>query len=269
MYSSAQDMTKFGRAIMASTLVPMAVTRRWLKPVAFTSDPQAGMGAPWGIRRINVAGHPYRWVFAFQKAGTIGDYSALMILLPEYDVGLTVLMAGDIPGNFNFDCADAVGTALLPALDAAAKAEAEASFGGRYVSGSAAVNSSMTIVADDRPGLGVTSWISNGTDMALVATLLQLHSPGPVNPSVRLYPTMLETTRADGTRAASFKAVFEDKDGPPRAGRMFSTDCATWLSQNQNVYGRKPVDEFVFEFDAQGKVVSVEPIAFRLPLKKV
>lgn len=104
MYASAEDLSNLGRAIMSHKLLSPVTTRRWLKPFAFSSDPRAMVGMPWGARRINV-GDPYRWTTAFNKAGNIGDYSALLAILPDFDIGITVLSAGTLPGNLNFGLA--------------------------------------------------------------------------------------------------------------------------------------------------------------------
>ena len=66
MYTSAGDLSSLGRAILRSTLIKPAMTRRWLKPVSFSSDPNAGVGMPWGIRRIELekSRHPSKpWLF--------------------------------------------------------------------------------------------------------------------------------------------------------------------------------------------------------------
>lgn len=54
MYTSAGDMSSLGRAIIQSTLLQPAVTRRWLKPSVFTSDPKSAVGMPWGIRQLDI-----------------------------------------------------------------------------------------------------------------------------------------------------------------------------------------------------------------------
>ena len=53
--------------------------------------------------------------------------------------------------------------------------------------------------------------------------------------------------------------TYEDANGPYKHGTMFSTDCSTWLSLSSYSYGSKAIDNFIFNFDPQGKVVSVEP----------
>src|SRR5690606_22426450 len=116
--------------------------------------------------RINM-GHLYYWTYGYQKAGRIGDYSALMILLPDFDIGFTVLTAGNMPVNMNFDFADAIGATFLPAIDAVMRQQAMENFAGSYefadIDG---LNSSMVIAVDDEPALSIERWISNGTDMA-------------------------------------------------------------------------------------------------------
>jgi hypothetical protein len=46
-YSSPANITTLGRSILASTLLKPALTCRWMKPRAFTSDPFLSVGAPW------------------------------------------------------------------------------------------------------------------------------------------------------------------------------------------------------------------------------
>lgn len=71
-------------------------------------------------------------------------------------------------------CTDIVGGALIPAVEEAARAEADVSFSGHYAfANTSRLNSSMTIKTDDQPGLSVSQWISNGTDFALTSTVLQ------------------------------------------------------------------------------------------------
>lgn len=270
MYSSIADLSTLGRSILSSTLLPPALTRRWLKPSSLSSELLAGVGHPWGVRRIPlpVYAHGKRVVDAFNKAGRIGYYSSLLVLLPDYGVGFSVLMAGeDIPGNANFGLADALGAQLLPALEAAAREQAEGKFAGEYVDEGNVLSRLRLTTQVDRPGLGVEGWVSNGTDMMTVAVVMQ-GGYAPVEPSVRLYPTGLETVRGDGSRKVAFKGVFEDLNLPAREGTMFSTDCGTWVSFTGVTYGTQPLDQFVFDVDAEGEVLSIESLALRSVMKR-
>ncbi|KAI1773109.1 beta-lactamase/transpeptidase-like protein [Hypoxylon cercidicola] len=271
MYSSASDLSRLGRAIFRHTLLPPAQTRRWLKPTALTADMREGLGSPWGIRRIPLADGS-RVVDAYSKAGSINVYMSLLVLLPDYDVGISALLAGGWPGNSNWDMADAVGAALVPALEEAARAQADAAYAGAYGDGDGGLNSSLVLRTDPgRPGLGVERWVSNGTDMLPVAVRYTLNYEVAA-PAVRLYPTGLETTRVagdgDGARRVAWKAVVENLAAPDHGADMFSTNCGTWVGQTTAVYADMPLDQFVFTLDANGNAVSVEPLALRATLRK-
>lgn len=274
MYSSVADISALGRAILKSTLMPPVVTRRWLKPAVMSSELIAGVGYPWGVRRVVV---PYEngkhVVDAFNKAGAIGSYMSLFVLLPDYDAGFSILIAGTpVPGNMNFALADIIGAQMIPALEAAAREQAEAKFGGEYAEeeeeGAEGTGTSLRLTTQpDRPGLGIENWMRNGTDMGNVAVVLQ-GGYGPVNASVRMYPAGLETVKPDGSRRVAYKAVFEDLNQAARTDTMFSTDCGTWVSFTGVVYATQPLDQFIFEIDPEGNVVSLESPALRAVMKK-
>ncbi|EGO52229.1 hypothetical protein NEUTE1DRAFT_56027 [Neurospora tetrasperma FGSC 2508] len=282
MYSSVRDISALGRSIMRSTLLAPVLTNRWLKPAALTSEPNAGVGYPWGIRRIVLSSitNGKRVVDAYNKAGRIGYYNSLLNLLPDYGVGFSVLLASpNLPANANFNLADVLGDQLLPALEEAAREQAQDTYGGSYYSNGVG-NSSLKITTQpDRPGLGIEDWVSNGTDMQYMATVLAA-GYAPVNPSIRLYPTGLETVipgemdRKNGRAATqgkrvAYKAVFEDLNVPSRTPpSMFSTDCGSWVSLTGVTYGSMPLDQFFFEVDGSGKVVSIENAALRMVMRK-
>ncbi|KAI5922995.1 beta-lactamase/transpeptidase-like protein [Camillea tinctor] len=268
MYSSASDISSLGRAILRSTLLPASQTRRWLKPASLTADIHEGLSYPWGVRRIPLGGN--RVVDAYSKAGSINKYASLLVLLPDYDVGISALLAGGWAGNANWEIADAIGAVLVPSLEGLARAQAASAYAGRYSSAVEGLNSSLELTtAADAPGLGVQRWVSNGTDMLAVAVRRTLNYDVGA-PSVRLYPAGLEAGGAgDGGRRVAFKALVENVGAPDRGARMFSTNCGTWVGQTTVVYADMPLDQFVFTLGAEGEVVSVEPLALRAKLMKV
>ncbi|KAK7951086.1 beta-lactamase/transpeptidase-like protein [Apiospora aurea] len=277
MFASTGDLTALGRAVLGSTVLKPAMTRRWLKPVTYSSDNVAAVGMPWGLRRLRLsAANPHRTVTAFTKAGGVGDYSSLLTVLPEFDLGITVMVAGPQTAGGIWTMADYIGAVVLPAYDAATRDDANGRYAGRYAADPAVypnLTSSLEITTDPaKPGLGLTSWASNGTDMVLVAQSLQSgmsvpSDPGAGNsstPSVRLYYTGLQS----GPREA-FKAVFEAQGAPDNPGTGFSTDCGTWIDYTGVTYAGMPLDEFIFESDDTGKVLSVKNLALNVTLQKL
>lgn len=275
MYSSANDISTLGHAILSSRLIKPSLTRRWLNPMTFSADFAASVGAPWGIRRIQLDPfvQPYRSLSVFTKAGTFRKYTAFLTLLKEYNLGFTIMMAGVSSLN-NFMIADMLGASLIPAYDAAARDEANEIYSGIYVGyGSSAMpNSSLIITTDPKkPGLGIVSWTSNGT--AMIETAIQLQKGSNTTAAraeARLYYTQLETRARNGQKRQSWKAVFEDTGLPSAAGPMlFSTGCGAWVGLTGVTYGSLPLDEFVFDFDSDGKVRSITNLALRATLYKV
>ncbi|KAF1361317.1 beta-lactamase/transpeptidase-like protein [Lizonia empirigonia] len=275
MYSSANDVSTLGYAILSSKLIKPSLTRRWLNPVTFSADFAAAVGAPWGVRRIQLDPfvQPYRSLSVFTKAGTFRAYTAFLTLLKEFNLGFTILTAGSSSVN-NFMVADMLGASLIPAYDAAARDEADQIYGGIYVGAgtSAMPNSSLVITTDpSKPGLGIVAWTSNGTDMIKTAGQLQSGSNSTaLRTEARLYYTQLETKAKSGQMRQSWKAVFEDTGLPSAPGPMlFSTGCGAWVGLTGVTYGSLPLDEFVFDFNSDGKVVSVTNLALRSTLYKV
>jgi hypothetical protein len=281
MFSSAGDLSRLGVAILNSTLLKPVLTRRWLKPVTFSSDHVAAVGMPWGLRRLSLSdSNPHRTVTAFTKAGGVGDYSSVLSVLPEFNIGITVMVAGQDTAGIVWSVADYLGEVLFPNFDAAMRDDANARYGGTYqFQGPGNLTSSLSIATDaDKPGLGATSWLSNHTDMIPVAEALQsglsvASDPAAGNatkqPSVRLYYTGLESGGGNGTTLQSFKAVFEELGSPSNSGKGFSTDCGTWIDYTGVTYAGMPLDEFIFEVNAAGEAVSVRNLALNVTLEKV
>jgi hypothetical protein len=268
MYSSTADLSTLGRAILSSQLMPAHVTRRWLQPASFSADFAASIGAPWGIRRIQLdqKRQPYRTLSVFTKAGTFRRYAAFVSLLKEFNIGITIMLAGAGKLN-NFEIADMMGSALIPAYDAAAREEADVLFSGTYVGW----NSSMVISTDPtKPGLGIVKWSKDGVDMLEFAVKMQSGAATPpVRPEIRLYYSQLEDGIVFGGKRQSWKAVFEDTGLPNYGLGLFSTECGAWVAVTGITYGSLPLDEFVFTFDGAGRVVNVINMAMRSTLWKV
>ncbi|KAF1912819.1 beta-lactamase/transpeptidase-like protein [Ampelomyces quisqualis] len=271
MYSSTNDLSTLGRAILSSALLPPALTRRWLQPASFTADPSASVGSPWGIRRIQLdrTAQPHRSVSIYTKAGTFRRYSSFLSLIKEFHLGLSINLAGHA-GLSNFGLADTIGAQLLPAYLSAARAEAHLLFAGTYVALDG-TNSSLSIATDARkPGLGVEAWTHNSTDFIPLAVQLLAGTPAPPRaPEVRLYFNQLVSATPWRGKRQAWRAVFEDTGATYKGNGLWSTECGNWVGVTGITYGSLPLDEFVFEFDGAGRVVSVTNVALRVTLWKV
>ncbi|KAG9233380.1 beta-lactamase/transpeptidase-like protein [Amylocarpus encephaloides] len=286
LWSSTDDITTIGRSILDSSLLDSSQTRRWMKPMTHTSSLETALGSPWEIQRSKV-GPSGRIVDLYSKNGKLGAYGGYMILVPDYNVGFTILAAGaganiDVLAGFIVDV-------FLPALEEVARTQASQLYAGTYNSSQSGDNSTFTLTTDaNMPGLELVSWLNNGTSVPELLKIfialatgdidnanagLNLYLNGTVlisadDVNVRLYPTGLRSPLSCGGESVSFRAVFSLKptisDTSP-----FSDTRAGWAIADLLVYGKSGLDEFIFTHNAEGLVTGVENPFLRQVLVKV
>lgn len=278
LFSSLHDLQRFGIAILNSTLLPPAHTRRWLKPVSHTSRLTHAVGAPWEIvRHTDPATGVVTDVYA--KNGDSGRYTAYFVLLPDYDMGFALLSASESTKRLVVASAiaDLVADRLLPALAAQAAREAVHAYAGRYSttstssSGSGAVvtNSSLTLAVNTTatapPGLVITSWFSNGTDV--LPWLARVLGRGPF----RLVPSITDKeTRKKGQVAFRLvSGVDAPLSKPLTTPRGLFSDIPDWVTADVTTYFGLGLSLFVFDLDDTGKATGVSPAAWRVRLSRV
>ncbi|RHZ47799.1 uncharacterized protein CDV56_103696 [Aspergillus thermomutatus] len=259
IYSTTNDLAKFGTAILNSTLLPPVDTRRWMKPVSHTADLQYSVGRPWEIYRYT---HAKSGVVTdlYTKLGDAGNYGSFLVLVPDFNAGFSIIGASALATRSDATnlLADLVTEAILPALMEQAASEARRNFAGEYTSDR--LNSSLALAVSspgENPGLSVSSWVSNGTDlMPLVGTLLG-------NENSRLVPTIV----SEGAREVAFRAYTVTQQ---KSGGLFQRnfDVNDWLVVGSGGYASKSLGQFVFEVDEQGKATKVELPAWNVTLHR-
>ena len=102
-YTSTKDLRTWGQAIYTNKLLDPVTTRKWMKPVTFTSRWTSAVGAPWEIYRIALPidklTDASRIVDSYTKGGDVGQYSTMFALVPDYEIGWSVMAAGVAPGD--------------------------------------------------------------------------------------------------------------------------------------------------------------------------
>lgn len=246
-FSTINDMRKVGRAMLGSTQLDESTTRQWMKPHAFVSDPNAAVGAPWEIYRA--PGSPYEMMMT--KSGDLGLYSANVILIPEWQVGFTVLAAGGNASTNVRILSDIMTETFLPAIRTAAKEEAKMAYTGTFTDDVTLSNITLHI-EDGKPGLAVAEWTYGGQDVLALMGLINGE-----NTTARLYPSGLATTTSNGTMTSAWRAVYEVLPVEAGAG-VFANGCYSWFKTDSLIYGGVGLDEFLFSVE-DGKAVSVQP----------
>ena len=256
-----KDLSTAGAAILSSRLLPSAATRRWLKPVSHTSNLVNSVGRPWIIYSATADQDPINPVVeVFTSYSTIGHYASYIGLVPDYNVGYTIL-AADQNGAPDLNAYADIVAALVPALEANAYLSAKQNFGGSYTSN----NDQVTIAVNDSlPGMAFTSLTVNGTDIK--ARYAQLLDINPNAFSFTLYPTNLQTAAGDdGHSRVAFRAVFQDEDALVDAG---TPTCVSWQDVDTLTSGTRALDLVVFTVDEDGRAVSLEVPALSLTMAR-
>ncbi|KAK6812578.1 hypothetical protein RU639_011752 [Aspergillus parasiticus] len=262
MYSTITDLSTAGKAILNSTILPRTQTNRWLKPVSHTSNPANSLGYPWII--YSSGDYPSTsMVDIYTYYSSIGQYSSYIGLVPDYNVGFTVLAADSVSAPDLNVHADIIGDVILPALMKTAVKQAGSRFGGQYTT-SSGLNSSITVSVDELPGMFVEKFVSNGTDFReTLAALIGVEDPKAL--SIRLYPTGLVSETESGGSRLAFRAVLQDKNELADAD---TPTCVSWMDVDKFKYRGRALDSFVFEVDAAGNSVGVEIPGLELHLNR-
>jgi hypothetical protein len=240
-----------------------------MKPVTHTSDLHASVGMPWEIQRMDLhltnGSSVTRVVDLYTKSGDIGAYGGFIVLDPDHDIGFSVFAAGASPIVQSTVLADLITATWIPAFEAAAREQAQDNYAGSYSAADRHLNSSITIgLSNDRPGLGIETWISNGTDMLRAyGNIPTVGATAEQSVSARLYPAGLQA----GNQQA-FRAILEVLP-QQRVGKVFSANCGSWVDAGTVSYGEVAFGDFVVGVEpTTGKAVSVNPKALRVVLER-
>ncbi|KAK4224477.1 beta-lactamase/transpeptidase-like protein [Podospora fimiseda] len=263
VFSTTEDLARFGTGILNSTLLPAEKTRRWLKPVSHTARLQYDVGAPWEIMRyVSPAG---KVTDLYTKLGDSGMYSAWLILVPDYGFGFSILAAGSDPTRWGVVAAlaDTLTNTLLPSLEQQAAVEAAENFAGIYKTASdSGINSTLVLTAEydasTAPSLVISSWVSNGTDV--FPYWKRKMGSGPF----RLLPSI--NNSSDGKMAFRIVGSADAITPEMTTGALFSGPgmlSADWLIVDASTYYGIGLSLFVFDIDSEGKSTAVTPAAYR------
>ncbi|KAL8858794.1 MAG: hypothetical protein Q9178_004711 [Gyalolechia marmorata] len=262
VFSTTNDLAKWGTALLNSTLLPPEQTRKWMKPVTHTGNLQYAIGRPWEI---------YRYVHSpsgiitdiYTKGGDSGAYSSYIAFFPDFDAGFTLLTASSLPQRTAGAAllADIISETMLPALLAQSEAEAAQNFVGTYTSTDPTLNTTLTVSLNEtegaKPGLVLTTFISNGTN--ILATRV-LGDDGPF----RLLPSVSD----EASNQIAFRTSPRLEVRTPGLFSGLLNVAADWLIADTQTYGGLPLGLFVFETAEDGKAEAVRAVGWRVKLQR-
>lgn len=272
-YSSINDLTAFGDAILKNKLLSPVETMKWLKPATSTSSRGILLGHPWEIFRADNVTKDGRLIEFYTKAGDITTYHSLFVLIPDYNLTITLLNAGpEVSGGLLQTLFSEIIKELLPAVEEAGKDEAAKIYGGTYTDNK--TNSTLTLSVDDEPGFSITNWTVRGIDIASTYLSIGLPPTFPTPPGevrFRLYPTGLESNTESSWRMMATAGSAEDNDDANALFAWPDGNCNTWASLDRIVYQLLAHEHFVFTESGRGSdrtAEKLELVGYRVKLQK-
>lgn len=235
LYSTSTDLSRFLRAIMNSELLDKSTTNAWLKPHSWSSSLTSAFGMPWEIyRTTSLLPDTNRGMTIVTKAGGLFGYSSHAILLPEYDLAIVALVAGD--GTALGWLEEQVLSAVSKVIENIARNQAKERYAGTFRS--SAINSSVTLSIRGSSGLVIDSWVSNGTDFLLEYVALQSGKRDLTGGKVQLMPAGIRRSNGGEVWRASFIPNKRDHVGVINSCMVNDVDDL--------MYGDRSLQEFVF-----------------------
>ena len=249
-----------------------------MKPVTATSSSGLLIGQPWEIFRASNITSDGRLIDLYTKTGDLINYHSQLVLIPDYDLVLTLLVAGPSGPTEGSQTTmtlmmSRILQTLLPAIEQAGKTETAAAYAGTYTD--PRTNSTLTLaLADDGPGIEIARYVIRGVDVPRTdpGSTLPPATPPVLDPPMRyrLYPASTASAggqtswRAVGTR--NTPAQVQQQDGLFVWGM---NSCITWAMTDRSTFEFGARDHFVFGgVDEAGKVKAVEAVGYQVQLTR-
>lgn len=265
LYSSTTDLSIWLRYVM-STYNGQTPAVNWFNPSSFSGSSQSFYGVPWEIYRIKVQdvvkGGSTRPLSLITKGGGLPGYSSNVIMIPDYAIGITILVVGD--GDALGEIRNTVVRAMVTYAESLALENLKTKYVGEYIDEH--TNSRLVLASSPQNGLYIDAFVSNGTDT--IEGLKQHYASYGSTPSIlnRITPTMLymNETAQRGERWYILPEVERGSEGD----NLFANHCISdW---EIGAYGGVPVNEVVFWNDEEDeRVVEVELLGWRSKLVRV
>lgn len=255
IWSTPNDMLLFLEGLQSHKLLSAAQTRKWLQPSSLLPSLYQLIGAPWEIFRptdIKVA--VPRPIDLYTKAGGVAGYSSYAVLIPEYNIALTIHAAGNDATRAVQDILPLIAKPLIAHADEQVRSQVSANYAGTYRSHDNKRN--ISLVVDGGPGLRVQSVVMNG--VAIVPALAKMQGLDSSTAIARLYPTNPESK---GCQKEHWSLLLDRvKEGAARG--FAEQECASWNWGDTARYASQPLDRVVFHV-REGKSIGVELVGWR------
>jgi hypothetical protein len=258
IYSSSNDLAKYLRYILTHYNA-LATGVNWFNPASPSQGLYSHYGMPWEMFQTDrILGDSKRTVRFITKGGGLPGYFSLIAMVPEYGLGITILVAGKV--DMLIKIQDAVVATIVRAAEAIAIRQLQERYAGTYASTNHTLNSTITLEADSR-GLVVTEFISNGTDA------LSFGLPGFMGSDhwyAQLVPTLLYRDEKEQEGELWRMQIAQERVGSQDS--IWDEFCIN--DADRPLYASVAYNEFALWDQKDGKFQTLELSAFRVNLTR-
>lgn len=283
MFSSTSDLIAFAEGVLMNRFLSPRRTREWMKPRSHTSSWGYSVGAPWEILRSDQITADGRIVDLYTKSGDLGLYHALLGLVPDYGLSITLFAAGaEVSSDMTSEIFSAVIEELVPAVDEAGRTEATTTpeaLVGTYTE--EATNSSIILSIDSENTLLLKRFVVRNFDVLHHPNLYSLDAlsidekslPEVAHVDARLYPTNLLGQTQDGIKKRSWRAVYDTstaKEKSAEDAKLVFKDgsCQSWTQLDRAAYNFLSIGDFIFSYEQNYEAIHITNTAFNITLTK-
>ncbi|KAF1944860.1 beta-lactamase family protein [Clathrospora elynae] len=262
IYSSSSDLSKYLRYILTHfNAITHAIN--WIHPVSPSRGLHSFYGMPWEIFQTDgILKDSKRTVRFITKSGGLPGYASIVMTVPEYNFGISILVAGPQP-TFLGIIREIVTGAIVRAAEQIAIRQLGHRYAGTYTTASnSSLNSTVTLEADHR-GLVITTWISNSTDVYQSPITRQ---SAPEHFYAQLSPTLLY--RDEKSQKGEEWRIMIVEERTHGVGRIWDDFCIE--DYDLATYAGLPFNEIVFwDKHKDGSFGTLELTGFRVNLTRV
>ncbi|RMZ67195.1 beta-lactamase family [Pyrenophora seminiperda CCB06] len=260
IYSSSKDLSKYLRYVLThfNAITPAI---NWIHPVSPSRGLNSFYGMPWEIFQTDrILKNSKRTVRFITKSGGLPGYTSIIMTVPEYDMGITILVAG--PSEIFSALREIVTVTMTQAAEKLASRQLDKRYAGTYRAAGSKLNSTVTLKVNHH-GLVLTNWISNGTDLYQTSLYKAMMPPRSF---LQLVPTLLyrNETKSEGEEWRAM--IVEGRD--EGVGAIWDDFCIE--DYDTSSYAGIPFNEAVFwDKRDDGSFGTLELSAFRVNLTRV
>ena len=266
IYASSRDMSVLLRWILANYM-DVNPTMNWFTPGFYGVGSHNYIGMPWNIFRTNaVLPQTNRPVTFNTVVGTLGYYTAVSIVLPDYDLAISLMMSGAL-GDPNL-ILQYITFPLIQQADSIAQDNLKTIYGGTY--SSSLLNTSVTVSQSSARSLFLETWISNGTSiLPTLVAFTALRGGQGADWYFQVVPTFTTPLQREGsgnkTELGEAWRWVNILEAPADQG--WNDWCVS--SFDGESYAGTPINKMIFWRDESiGEVTELEIPAFNVTLTK-